>query len=169
MGLLNPTLHDAGATPGSALHWSLSSTCAAERIAAFGPAPERAVEDFERWSPLVAAFELGVLVLAFFDPVPQGFEAFEVWAGGTFLDAFPEVLLQATAFGVETLDGWLSAPWAGGWGDVVGEAALFGGQPRDDFESWALTPATVWTNATFDAGTKSAEGFEGTWAVMKTL
>lgn len=169
MGLLNPTLHDPGPTPGSAAHWTIASLCQAERIAAFGPAPERATEDFERWTELVTTFAGGALVLAFFDPVPRGFEAFDIWADGAFLDAFPEVLLVAAAFGTDGFEGWLAVPWAAAWSDVASQAAQFGGLPRDDFEGWSASATPTWTTAMFDAAAKSAEAFEGTWPVMTTL
>lgn len=169
MGLLNPTLHDPGPTPGSAAHWALSSLCQAERIAAFGPAPERATEDFERWTELVTAFAAGALVLAFFDPVPRGYEAFDIWADGGFLDAFPEVLLVAAAFSVDGFEGWLASPWAATWSAVGSQTAEFGGAPRDDFEGWFTSAAPTWTTAMFNAGVSAVEAFEGTWPAMTTL
>lgn len=171
MGLLNPTLVDPGPTPGSSAHWTLTSSCSAQRIAAFGPPPERAVEDFERWSWLVTVFPDGALVLAFFDPVPKGYEAFDAWAGGTFLEAFPEVLLDACSFGGAAVEGftWLSGPWAATWGDVTPDTALFGGASADDFEAWSAPVLPAWAGAAFDAGAAAAESFAGSWAVMKTL
>jgi hypothetical protein len=62
MGLVNPTLREEGPTPGSAAGWTLSSVTQAQRIAAFGPAPHRVAEDFERWTPFAAAFDEGDLV-----------------------------------------------------------------------------------------------------------
>lgn len=169
MGLLNPTLRDPGPAPGSAAHWTIVSVCQAERIAAFGPSPERAQEDFERWNDLVLAFTGGALVVAFFDPIARGYEAFDIWADGGFIDAFPDVLLVATAFGTDSFENWLSSPWSTSWGDVTPQAAQFGGVPHDDFNSWAPPPPPTWATAMFDGGTKTTDGFEGTWLTMTTL
>ncbi|MFI5301619.1 MAG: hypothetical protein ACHREM_26315, partial [Polyangiales bacterium] len=62
--LLNPNLRDAGASPGTAANWTLTSVCAAQRIAAFGPTPARAVENFDRWSLLLTSFGDGDVVFA---------------------------------------------------------------------------------------------------------
>lgn len=168
MALLNPTLRDPGPTAGSAAHWMIQSICQAERIAAFGPDPERATEDFERWSPLALTFGAGALVLAFFDPVPWGYEPFDGWAGGPFLDAFPDVLLIATTFAVDSFSGWLLSPWLATWADVAEQPALFGSAPRDDFEGWSPSSPLLWATATFDGGA-NADTFAGVWPVMTTL
>ena len=170
--LLNPTLRDPGPTPGSAAHWTLTSVCAAQRLAAFAPAPSRAWEDFERWTTLATSFPEGSVVLAFFDPVPKGYEAFDGWAGGAFLDAFPDVLLDPFLFAgvaTEAFDGWLTAPWASTWADVAPDVATFGGAPVDDFEAWSAPLSPAWANATFAPGAGAAEPFEAAWTAMTTL
>jgi hypothetical protein len=174
MALLNPTLRDAGATPGSAKAWTLTSRCGAQRIAAFAPAPERAAEDFERWSELVTAFRDGGLVLAFFDVAAEGHEDFEEgWTPSAFVSEFSEALLDTCPFGggaVEDMEtGWLTSPLVESWADVVAKTGLFGAAPSEDFEAWLPTAVVAWATASFDAGAKDVESFEGTWAAMKTL
>lgn len=174
MALVNPTLRDPGATPGSAKGWTIASLCKAQRIAAFGPAPVRATEDFERWGDLLTAFPDGALVLAFFDVSPEGYEDFEEgWTASAFVSAFSDALLDACLFAgspVEDMEaGWLAGAFAISWTDVVGEAALFEGASHEDFETWIAPAAIAFAAAAFDAGTKSAEAFEGAWAAMKTL
>ncbi len=174
MALLNPTLRDAGPTPGSAKGWTLTSRCSAQRIAAFGPVPERAAEDFARWSELVTAFRDDGLVLAFFDVSAEGYEDFEEgWTPSAFVAEFSEALLDTCPFGGGTVEdmatGWLTSPLVESWADVVAKTGHFGGAPSEDFESWVPAVAATWTAAAFDAGAKDAESFEGTWAVMKTL
>jgi hypothetical protein len=172
MPLLNPTLRDPGPTPGSAAHWTITSRCAAQRLAAFGPAPSRAVEDFERWWTFAPAFGEGSLVLALFDAVPRGYEAFDRCTSGTFLDSLPEVLLERCSFGgagVDSFEGWPSTPWLARWADVAAVAALFDGGDVEAFEGWSDSPSPAWAAAAFDAGAAAAEGFAGSWPVMKTL
>jgi len=174
MALLNPTLRDAGATPGSAKGWTLTSRCGAQRIAPFAPAPERAAEDFERWSELVTTFRYGGLVLAFFDVGAEGYEDFEEgWTPSAFVSEFSEALLDTCSFcggAVEDMEtGWLTSPLVESWAEVVAKTGLFGGAPSEDFEVWLPTAPVAWATASFDAGAKDAESFEGTWAAMKTL
>ncbi len=174
MALLNPTLREAGATPGSAKGWTLTSFCSAQRIAAFNPAPGRAVEDFERWGELVSAFPDGAIVLAFFDVAPEGYEDFEEgWTPSAFVSEFSEALLDTCPFGGGAVEdmatGWLTSPFVATWADVVAKTGLFGGAPSEDFESWVPAGVATWTTASFDAGAKDAEAFEGTWAAIKTL
>jgi hypothetical protein len=174
MALLNPTLRDAGPMPGSATGWTLTSVCHAQRIAAFAPSPARSAEDFERWGDLVTAFPDGALVLAFFDFALEGYEDFEEgWTPSAFVSQFSDALLDTCPFGGGAVEdmatGWLSAPFAASWADVVAATGLFGGAPREDFESWLPSAPVAWTSASFDAGAKSAEAFEGTWTASKTL
>ena len=174
MALLNPTLRDAGPTPGSAKGWTLTSLCGAQRIAGFNPTPQRAAEDFERWAELVTAFPDGSLVLAFFDVAPEGYEDFEAgWTPSAFISEFSAALLDTCPFGGGAVEdmatGWLTAPFAATWADVVANTGLFEGAPSENFESWLPAAAASWATASFDAGAKSAEAFEGTWAASKTL
>ena len=171
MALLNPTLRDEGPTPGSAAHWTLTSVCTAQRIAAFGPAPVRAVEDFERWTPVATAFADGALVLAFFDPIPKGYEGFVSWGAEPFLEALPVALVEPAAFGADGVEGfaWLTAPWAAVWPDVAAEPARFGDASFEDFEGWAPAWLARLAPAAFDGGATHVEAFAGVWTAMKTL
>ena len=174
MAILNPTLREAGPTPGSAKNWTVTSLCHAQRIAAFTPAPARAAEDFERWSVFLTAFPDGALVLAFFDVAPEGYEDFEEgWTASAFVSEFSDALLDTCPFGGSAVEdmatGWLTAPFAATWADVAATVGLFEGAPHEDFESWLPAAAASWAAASFDAGAKSAEAFEGTWAASKTL
>jgi len=167
MPLLNPQLRELGPTPGSAKHWTLSSVCTAQRIAAFGPAPETAQEDFERWSVLVSAFVAGSLVLAFFDPVPKGYESFAGWNAGAFLETLPPALLEACSFAgsvAELFDGWPSAARASSWAEVSSEAA-----PVEDFEAWTAPTSPAWAAAAFSPGAVPTEAFAGAWPAMTGL
>ena len=174
MALLNPTLRDAGSTPGSAKGWTLTSRCGAQRIAGFNPTPPHAAEDFERWAELVTAFPDGALVLAFFDVAPEGYEDFEEgWTSSAFVSEFSEALLDTCPFGGGAVEdmatGWLTDPFAATWADGVAKTGFFGGAPSEDFESWLPAVAATWASASFDAGVNSAEAFEGTWTAVKTL
>ncbi len=170
--LLNPNLRDAGASPGAAAKWSIASVCAAQRIAAFEPVPAGAVENFERWSALLTTFVDGDVVFAIFDGATKDYEAFDGWVVGPFIDAFPDVLLVADAFGgatIDTFDAWLATPWSASWADVAGESALFAGAPVDDFESWLSPLSPAWARAAFDSGADAIEAFAATWAAMTTM
>lgn len=160
MGLLNPQIREPGPTPGSAKHWTLASLCAAQRIAGFGPAPHTAQEDFERWSVFVPTFVDGSVVLAFFDPVPKGYESFTGWNAGAFLEALPSALSDTCSFtggSAELFDAWPSSAWASFWAEVPTEAGLV-----DDFEAWVAATPPTWA-------TGAAETFEGTWPPLKAL
>ncbi len=166
MALLNPTFQEAGPTPGSAKAWRIVASVRAERLAAFGPSPERAREDFERWGTLLQAFPaVGSLVLAFFDKKPQGRETFEGWTSGAFLDELGPALLKAALFAgkpVDTMD-W-GEPLHTTWDDVTPIGGPLGADGIEAFESWALP-----TTPTFAATALGAETFEATWALMTTL
>lgn len=173
MGLVNPTLRDEGPTPGSAAGWTLSSFTQAQRIAAFGPAPHRAAEDFERWAPFAAAFEEGDLVMFLFDLLPEGVEDFEeAWLDGPLLLTLEEAQLAQMAFGgasAEAFDlGWPGSPFAASWADVGALAALFGAGTEETFAGWFPSPAPAFTGALF-AGNQAAESFAGAWPVTSSL
>ncbi|MCU0659810.1 MAG: hypothetical protein MUF64_32450 [Polyangiaceae bacterium] len=173
MGLVNPTLREEGPTPGSAAGWTMSSVTQAQRIAAFGPAPHRAAEDFERWAPFAAAFEEGDLVMALFDPLPEGVEDFEeAWLDGPLFLALGEAQLAQAAFGgalVEAFDlGWPGSPFAASWANVGALAALFGAAPEETFAGWFPSPAPAFTGALF-AGNQAAESFAGAWPAASSL
>lgn len=173
MALLNPTLTEAGPTPGAAEGWTVTSFCSAERLAAFGPAPVGAREDFERWTPFLDTFPEGGLVLAFFDALAEGLEDVEEgWMPGVFMQAFSEALLDACSFGgsgVEKLTtGWLGGPFAMAWSDTASLDALFNGVPSEAFEAWLPSAVVAFASCAFDAGTKSAETFAGVGPAMTT-
>jgi len=165
VALLNPTFQEAGPTPGSAKSWRIVASVRAERLVAFGPSPERAREDFERWGTLLEAFPAGSLVLAFFDKKPQGRETFEGWTGGVFLDELGPALLKAALFAgkpVDTMD-W-GGPLHTTWDEVSATAAPLGADDVEAFESWTLP-----TTPAFAATAFGTETFEATWALMTTL
>jgi hypothetical protein len=173
MGLVNPTLREEGPTPGSAVGWTLSSFTQAQRLAAFGPAPHRAREDFARWTSFAAAFEEGDLVMALFDPLPEGVEDFEeAWLDGPLLLGLGEAQLATLLFDgapAEAFDlGWPGSPFAASWGDVGALAASFGMGSKETFADWFSPPAPVFSAALF-GGNQSAESFAGAWPVASSL
>ena len=173
MGLINPTLREEGLTPGSAAGWTLSSFTQTQRLAAFGPVPHRAAEDFERWAPFAAAFGEGDLVMVLFDPMPEGVEDFEeAWLDGPLLLALGEAQLAPLAFGgapAEAFDlGWPGSPFAASWANVGALAALFGAAPEETFAGWFPSPAPAFTGALF-AGNQAAESFAGAWPAASSL
>ena len=138
MGLLNPSFEDAGAAPGEAAHWTLTTFCSAERLAGFGPAPARAWEDFERWFALHAAFVAGDVALAFFDPLAEGLEDFEeAWDNVYFLLELPTGQIDAAACDGDAVEpfegGWANASYATAWEQVSGIVGVFDAEPREDF------------------------------------
>ncbi|MFI5299197.1 MAG: hypothetical protein ACHREM_13960 [Polyangiales bacterium] len=170
--LLNPNFHDPGPTPGAAAHWTIASSCSAARIAAFGPTPVTGTEDFERWWSLSIAFVDGALVLAFFDPIPRGVEAFEGWNGGAFLGGLTDAIVDVGVFdggSAESFGGWLSGPWSTRWADVTTDVAMFGGAALDNFEAWWVLPTRTWESATFDGGVTTFDSFAGVWPAARTL
>jgi hypothetical protein len=174
MGLLNPTLHEAGATPGSAQHWELRSLCQAQRVAAFGPSPLQAVETFERWGKLEAAFGEGALVLALFDAQPEGVEDFEEsWGAGPFLLELPLAQLDPCLFAGNAVEdmagGWIVGPFLADWADVSVAPALFGGTARESFDGWFLVAVPSFSAALFNAGNAGVETFAGAWPALTTL
>ncbi len=182
MPVLNPSFEDAGALPGEAEHWTLSTVTAAERIAGFGPSPHRASEDFERWSELRAAFGDGDLAMALFDPLAEGFEDFEeAWMSGVYLTELPPGQVVTAPFGggaVEDMeDGWSNVPYVTAWEDVAAVAGLFDTEPREDFEEgWRSNEHYAWSwggvtaaAALFDAGAQAVEDFENDWDPASTI
>lgn len=169
MPLANPNFRDPGPTPGSAAHWTINSVCQRARIAAFGPPPEGAQEDFERWSPWQG--ELSTVVRAFFDLAARGFESFESWSPGVFLFALSDALLEVLSFaGADAEDfakGWAAA-LALAWTDVSSSPAAFGAGPAEGFESWSPAVAPVFTAAAF-GGSSAAETFETSWPALTTI
>jgi hypothetical protein len=174
----NPVFQEPDRAPGTAAHWTLSSRCAAQRLAAFGPEPPRAAEDFERWSPFAPAFADGTVVLATFDASSRGYEAFDGWVAGVFLYVPPEALLEPCAFGggglgdddaidVDDFEGWLETVWAARLEDVGVVGAAFDGKTADGFEGWSPAAEPAWGAAPFDGG--AAEAFAAGWPPAKTI
>jgi hypothetical protein len=180
MAILNGSFEDEGVSPGEAAHWTLRSFVARERIAGFGPSPERAAEDFERWFA-APELELGTVTLSVFEPRREAFEAFEAgWLNDLFVDELPEGLLTIATFGggtVERMDvGWATERFANNWSDVAETLAFFDGDPREGFERrWRENEHYIraWdedaeTAALFEGG-GAAETFDGTWAPIESL
>jgi hypothetical protein len=165
----NPNFRDPGPTPGSAAHWTISSVCQRSRIAAFGPAPEGAQEDFEPWSTWQS--ELSTFVRAFFDGAIDGFETFEAWSPEVFLVAFTDSLLEACAFagagGEDFATGW-SGPPALAWGDVASAGAAFGTGTAETFDTWPPAAPPAFASAAF-SGSGAAETFEATWPALAAI
>ncbi|WNG39354.1 hypothetical protein F0U61_41090 [Archangium violaceum] len=182
MGLLNPSFEEEGPLPGEARHWTLTAVTSREVLAGFGPAPEEAWEDFERWHSLRASLDDVPLSRAFFDSSSEGHEDFdEGWANAVFLTELPPAQVLPFPFNGGTTEdcesGWANVPYARSWGEVASSAGLFDGEPHEDFEeqwrsnqafawSWSAVPASA---ALFDAGVQPVEDFENTWTVASTL
>lgn len=179
---MNPTFTDAGAAPGQAAHWTLRTFCAAERIAAFGPAPHEAWEGFERWFDLRLAFAQGDLAMALFDPIPEGHEDFEeAWANDNYLSELPAGQIAVATFGDGTIEdlehGWSNVPFATSWAEVTATVGVFAGSPVENLESgWRSNEAYQFSwddlsmaTCLFDAGSEPREPFEGLWPHTTTL
>lgn len=182
MAILNPSFEDAGAEPGAAQHWTLSTSVAGQRIAGFGPTPHEAWEGFERWFELFVSFPPGALALAFFDPIAEGFEDFEeAWSNDLYLTELPSGQVITAPFGggaVEDMeDGWSNVPFTTDWSAVTAVTGIFDGEPREDFEDeWRNNQSYAWQwaalaaqTALFDAGTDPDEDFENGWTRAITI
>jgi hypothetical protein len=169
MPVANPNFRDPGPTPGSAAHWTLASLCQRARIAAFGPAPEGAQEDFERWSAF--ASELTAVVRAFFDGATDGYESFEAWSPGVFLVALDHALVEAVAFagaGAEDFAAvWVGAP-ALAWGEVTSAVAVFGADAAETFDTWQPATTAAFASAAFGIS-GAAETFAATWPALAAI
>jgi hypothetical protein len=170
--LLNPTFHDPGALPGEAVHWTLRTLCQGQRIAGFGPVPESAQEDFERWFELRKSFGQADIAIAMFDSLAEGYEDFEEgWNDGPLLveltggNADPALFAGNDFDDMET--GWVSLPFLCSWDDVTDEPAEFDGQPVEGFEGWMPPFFATWEGAGFDGWTVNVERFEGAWTPMQ--
>jgi hypothetical protein len=169
MPVANPNFRDPGPTPGSAAHWTITSVCQRARLAAFGPAPEGAQEDFEGWSTWQG--ELTTVVRAFFDGATDGFEAFEAWSPGVLLVALTDSLLAACAFAGAGLEdfatGW-GGPPALAWGDVASASAAFDAGAAETFDTWLPATAAAFASAAFGSS-GAAETFEATWPALAAI
>lgn len=167
MPLLNPTFRDAGSAPGSAAHWTLRSVCQRRRAAAFGPAPEGATEDFERWHAWFAELPLPSLVRAVFDAASRAVEGFGAWTPGVFLAAHDDARLEVAAFDGAAAEAF-GAAWALGfaadWSEVGSALAPFAGGPVEAFEGWSSTSTPTYAGAAF--GGAGAEDFGAGWPAL---
>ena len=161
MALLNPTFEQPGAGMGTALHWTLQSFCGAQRIAAFGPTPIRAVEDFERWTSFEEELNSATSVRAFFEKMSRGMEGFR-W--GHVLISELETSCEAALFdgsSTENMeDGWLGYPCIKDWNAVHS----LPGNPETFASGWRSNELYAWwwsdvsqVSAVFD--TRSVERF----------
>ena len=176
MPFLNPSFEDAGGFPGEAASWTLSAGTSLEAIAGFGPAPERAQEDFERWTPVLASLADVSLALAFFDGLVQGNEDFESgWQNDIYASEFSEAVFVAFLFGGSAIEGfaagWLDTPFATSFDQVTATVGAFDDSPNEDFENqwqandtYALSFSNVGSTAAgFGGGAQSFEDFESAW------
>jgi len=182
MAILNPSFEDAGAQQGEAEHWTLQSFTGLRRIAGFGPVPDRAWEDFDRWFELLDDLEGITVAIALFDPLAEGYEDFEdAWDNDVYLTELPTGQVITAPFSggaVEDMeDGWSNVPYATAWEDVAGVIGLFDAEPREDFEEqWRSNQTFIWAwglavgvIATFDGGAETNEDFENDWAAATTI
>ena len=142
--ITNASFQVAGTTPGSALAWTLRSSCAREAVAGFTPGDN--AEGFERWAVWVGA--LGNAVVAPF--LPNGtVESFDVWPNPLFALELTGGLVGATA--TETFEsGWGVGTLELAWRTVHALIGAFvGGSPRELFAGWQ--PGAVYAFA-FPAG-----------------
>ncbi|MFH0899097.1 MAG: hypothetical protein V2A73_00565 [Pseudomonadota bacterium] len=185
-GVLNPSFEEPGSGPGEAAHWTFVTFVAGQRIAGFGPDPPRAWEDFERWYELALGFEVGDLVLAFFDPFVEGVEDFsEAWDNDVFLIELPSGQVEACPFGdgseegsgVEAFEaGWENDTFATSWDAISSAVAVFADEASEGFEKcWSANQDFVWTwddatavVAIFDGGAQH-EDFESGFVAAVTV
>jgi hypothetical protein len=146
--ILNPDFRDADGSTGVPRAWRLVSLVQAERVAGFGEAPARGVEDFERWFHFMTALELGVR--AFFDPRPEGFEDFsEGFGTDTFAWHFEDARSERHTFDggpAETFERGFSndAYWVR-WADVDAAPSVFGGAPSESFDRGFKNDVFAWS------------------------
>lgn len=151
--ITNPSFQTAGTMPGSALAWTLRSSCAREAVAGFTPGDN--AEDFELWAPWAGA--LGNAVVAPF--LPNGTaEHFDVWPNPLFALELTGGLVGATAReGFET--GWGVGMLERSWRDVHALlGVLANGSRREVFAAWH--PGAVYAFA-FAAGSLRGAPFVG--------
>ena len=150
-------------------------------LAGFGPSPESAWEDFERWFEWLGSLHDIVVVLAFFG-AGDGFESFEKgWANAAYIRELPPAQLARCALGDDEIEdfeaGWSNAPFDREWDEVAALVGLFQGEPREGFEaawrsneayarSWSAVASSV---APFSGGAKPVEDFESAWTTAITL
>jgi len=171
MSTLNPTFSEAGTAQGVPLHWTLTSFVRAQRVAGFGPAPARGVEDFERWYAFRVAIEQSAR--AFFDARPEGFEDFaEGFGTDSFAWHFGDTPSERALFEGESSEsfarGYTNDNFVVRWADVAAAGAQFGGASREAFERGYRNDAYAWVLgsvlvAPARFGGRSAELFDAAW------
>ncbi len=172
MPIRNPNFSEAGSAPGIPRYWVLTSFVRAERVAGFRPAPERGVEDFERWTVFKAALEQ--TERAFFDARPEGFEDFaEGFGTDTYAWRFEDARNERASFGAELREafeqGFANDVFHLRWADVAAVFAQFVGSSverfqrgfRNDLFAWKLAEVTT---GTAHFGGRDVETFESTWS-----
>lgn len=185
MPLLNPRFEEAGTEPGAAAHWTLVTFVATERIAAFGPAPLRAWEDFERWSKLQLSLEASDVATGFFDPRPEGLEDFEeAWGNDHYLREWPTGQAATCRFDGEPIEdrarGWGNDGFLDDWAAIAAAVGIFDGEPREDFKrawlanetfvsTWAEVAAAVAAFSTGSEGHADRESFAAGWPAATTI
>lgn len=165
--IANPTFATAGANPGDASGWTLTTSCAREAIAPFG-APPASVETF-RWTAWSAALSAP----AFAPFAPNGKEEdFDAWPDALFALELTGGLVGATAS-----ESFADPSWTGTsvftWASVTQTRGVFAGGPLETFTGWqpgaayplAFTNAAL-TRAVFQ-GSAPSETF-ATWTTVNT-
>ncbi|MCP3167335.1 hypothetical protein [Myxococcus qinghaiensis] len=145
MPLLNPSFEDAGARPGEAEHWALTTVTRLEALAGFG-VPEESCEDFEHWYVWRAALSDVPVALAFFSGQREGFESFSRgWDNDGFLFELPPAQLVPHRFEEQAVETWGQGPFLTDWADVTSVSGLFSDSRREDFElRWHTNEAYAW-------------------------
>lgn len=171
MPIRNPNFSEAGSVPGLPRYWALTSFVRAARIAGFGPAPERGVDDFERWTSLRTT--LDQTERAFFDARPEGFEDFaEGFGTDSFAWHFGDTPSERVLFEGESREsfarGYANDSFVDRWSDVAAAGAQFGGTNREAFERGYRNDAYAWVLgsvlvAPARFGGRLAELFDATW------
>jgi len=182
MPLLNASFEDPGNFSGEAASWTLRAVTSLEAIAGFGPAPERAQEDFERWVPALASLADVSVALAFFDGLVRGNEDFERgWQNDIYASEFSEAVFVAFLFGSSAIEGfgvgWLNTPFATNFDQVTATVGAFDDSPSEDFENqwqsndtYALSFSNVGSIAAhFGSGAQAFEDFESAWSHALSL
>jgi hypothetical protein len=144
----NPEFQEPDGSTGVPRAWRLVSRVQAERVAGFGEAPARGVEDFERWFHFMATLELSVR--AFFDPRPEGFEDFsEGFGTDTFAWHFEDARSERHTFDVALAEtfgrGFNNDAYRVRWADVDAAPSLFGGASAEGFERGFKNDAFAWS------------------------
>lgn len=176
MPVENPGFEDAGAEPGLAARWTLTTLVARERVAGFGPPPHWGREDFERWFGWRHTLDAGSVVVGVFEPLREALERFEAgWANELFAWALPGGAVTVARFGGRAVDdlevGWSAGSFLERWVDAASAPARFGGELAEGFEeSWRGNERAAWRwadvsarPAVFDG---AAETFERGWPAV---